>query len=510
MPNDEDRKPYVIRRKRGMSIGAKAGVSALVLGGLAVVAYPYLPIFTHVTTVETSRPNEFQNPEGGSSFGSIRPTETVREEPIRAPQFDPGPIEDELEAQRRALETQNGRLAEDVARLQAQLADLAKVAPAGGGGAEMAEALRAVQAQNTALIAQLEEKMDNRLGQADLETRRRLDTERKAREEAAAATDKRSAEVEEQSRQARAQQQQLSDLITQLQRENQALSEQMRGGMDEALREQAERDRLALEERERRSALEARQAEAMALREAQVSSDGIVFDAGGATSLARSTEAGSPGGEARAPSTGDAAGRAFVLEGAKPVAVTSAEVIANPSRTILQGTIIEASLETAVDSSLPGQIAAIVNRPVWSFDQSRVLIPQGARLFGSYSSDVSIGQSRILVGWTRLVTPDGQSVELASFGADDQGRSGVTGTVNNRFGLRFGSAALLSIIGAGPSLAAASQDNEIGADAAERISENFAQTTNAVIGQYATLPPVIAVQPGASVSVIVDRDLEFR
>ena len=73
--------------------------------------------------------------------------------------------------------------------------------------------------------------------------------------------------------------------------------------------------------------------------------------------------------------TGDAASRAFVLEEARPVTVTSADVIANPGNTVLQGTIIQASLETAVDSSLPGQIVAIVNRPVWSFDQSRVLIP---------------------------------------------------------------------------------------------------------------------------------------
>ena len=290
---------------------------------------------------------------------------------------------------------------------------------------------------------------------------------------------------------------------------NQALSDQMQGGMDDALREQAERDRLATEERERRAVLEARQAEARAQREAQIASEAVVFDAGRAVSPSPGDASVPAGSGAPVALTGDAASRAFVLEGARPLTVTSAEVIANPGNTILQGTIIQASLKTAVDSSLPGQIIAIVNRPVKSFSQSRVLIPQGSRLFGSYSSDISLGQSRILVGWTRLVTPDGQSVELAAFGADDQGRSGVTGEVNNRFGLRFGSSALLSIIGAAPSLAAAGQDSEIAATAAERIGKNFAETTNSVIGEYATLPPIISLQPGAAVSVIVDRDLEF-
>ena len=505
----DEGKAYVIKRKRKMSVGAKLGIGALVLGGLGVVVYPYVLPSDLFRGIETSRPDEFQDPDAGAGFGSIRPNDTAPEAPLRAPEFDPGPIENELEAQRLALEAQNQRLAQDVATLQAQLAEMANAEPDDSAAAAMAEAIQAVQAQNAALIAQLQEQMDNRLAQADLEGQRRIAAERSAREEAAAAAELRDSEAAERARQASLQQQQLTDLITQLQRENQALSDQMQGGMDDALREQAERDRLATEERERRAVLEARQAEARAEREAQIASEAVVFDVGGTVSPTSGDAPVPAGGGAPMALTGDAASRAFVLEGAQPVTVTTAEVIANPSNTILQGTIIEASLETAVDSSLPGQIVAIVNRPVWSFDQSRVLIPQGSRLFGSYSSDISLGQSRILVGWTRLVTPDGQSVELAAFGADDQGRSGVTGKVNNRFGLRFGSSALLSILGAVPSLPSVGQNSDAAATAVQNVGENFADTTNTVIGEYATLPPIISLQPGAAVSVIVDRDLEF-
>ena len=502
-------KKYVIQRKRRMSTGAKVGVSVLVLGGLTAIAYPYLSTPGFVRTLETSHPDEFQNPDDGSGFGPIRPGDVQRDEAIRAPQFDPGPIETELEAQRRALEVQNERLAKDVADLQAQLGKIATAKPGGMDGATLAEALQAVQAQNAALIAQLQDEMDNRLAKADVENQRRLAAERKAREDAASAFDSQNAAADERARQAGVQQQQLTEMITQLQRENQALSDQMKTGLDDAMREQTERDRLASEERKRQTDMETRRAEAEALREAQIRSDAIVFDTGGATSPPSEQAAGPTGGGGQAPLTRDAAGRAFVLDGAKSVKVSAASVIARPGHTILQGTIVEATLETAIDSSLPGQISAVVNRPVWSFDQSRVLIPQGSRLFGSYSSNVSLAQSRILVGWTRLVTPEGQSVELAAFGTDEQGRSGVTGDVNSRFGARFGSSALLSIIGSGPALIAAGQDSRIGADAAQQIGENFTNTTNAIIGDYASLPPIISVQPGAAVSVIVDRDLEF-
>lgn len=519
--NEKQYDPSPKRKKLGTT--SKVVLAAAVIGGAAIIGYPLLKEVGLTPTVLTSNTEEFQDPADGDGFGRITIEDTPRPAPTQLQQLDLGPIEQELDAQRQALEAQNRQLATDVARLQGQLQELADGTSAddGTGQAELAEALQAVQAQNAELIVQLQADFGNRLAQADVETQRRLAEERAAREQAAAQADVEKAEADERSRMAAVRQQQLTEQIIELQRTNQALADQMSEGMNQALLEQSEQMRLAeldREERARRTQIETdrrvqlqqRQAEAAALREAQIRSEAVIFDAGGSVSspgLADAT-ASQPSGQPRALS-GDASGRDFVLNGAPSAQITTAEVIANPSNTILQGTIIKASLETAIDSSLPGQIAAIVNRPVYSFDQSRVLVPQGSRLFGMYDSDVSLGQNRLLVGWTRLVTPDGQSVQLAAFGADDQGRSGVTGDVNNRFGLRFGSAALLSIIGAGPSLAAAGADSEIGAEAAERIAENFAQTTNAVIGQYATLPPIISIQPGAAISVIVDRDLEF-
>ncbi|MHA7852883.1 TraB/TrbI/VirB10 family type IV secretion system protein, partial [Roseovarius sp.] len=88
------------------------------------------------------------------------------------------------------------------------------------------------------------------------------------------------------------------------------------------------------------------------------------------------------------------ADEAFVRSGAQPAQVTRAEVIANPSNTVVQGTMIQAVTETALDSTLPGAIRAIVSEDVHSFDGTRILIPRGARLIGRYRSDVALAQSR--------------------------------------------------------------------------------------------------------------------
>lgn len=96
------------------------------------------------------------------------------------------------------------------------------------------------------------------------------------------------------------------------------------------------------------------------------------------------------------------------------------------------------------------------------------------------------------------MTPDGQSVQIAAFGGDDQGRSGITGRVDTRFTQRFGGVALISLIGAAPAIAAQSSSSEIGAETAERVAENFTTATGTIIGEYAGLPPIIAIAQGGS------------
>ena len=256
--------------------------------------------------------------------------------------------------------------------------------------------------------------------------------------------------------------------------------------------------RLRREEEARRLAeLERRAAEERAFQERRIASPTIAF---GGTSGARETEL-----------TERTFGEVtdFVLNGALPTSVTQAEVIANPSNTIVQGTMIQAVMETALDSSLPGQTRAVVSEDVFSFDGSRLLIPRGARLIGRYRSGVDIAQRRVTIAWDRIILPMGQTIQISSFGGDELGRSGVTGFVDTRFDERFGSAALISLISAAPNAAAASVQNETTASVLEDVGNNLADATDSVIGDYLSIGPVIYVDQGARVTVMVDRDLEI-
>ncbi|OWJ77140.1 TrbI/VirB10 family protein [Haematobacter genomosp. 1] len=268
-----------------------------------------------------------------------------------------------------------------------------------------------------------------------------------------------------------------------------------------------------------RAADEARlkQAEGQALiaetRAKQMTSKSIVFDQGkpGQPSdgpLDNQTASATlynPDGSRRDPGI-DERGRAFV-DRARPVNVAQSGILANPGITLSQGTIIRATLDTALASNLPGQIVATVNTPVESMDGSRILVPPGARLFGEYQIAQGIGERRIQVAWSRILTPDGVSIELESFGADQLGRSGVTGRVDSRWGTRFAAAALISLIGIGPALLAENARSDTEEDAVTDMGQSLVTALAPTVSQYMTLPPIINVRQGA-VTVIVNKDIE--
>lgn len=175
------------------------------------------------------------------------------------------------------------------------------------------------------------------------------------------------------------------------------------------------------------------------------------------------------------------------------------------SSTVAQGTLIPAVLETALDSTRPGFARAIVSSDVRGFDGSRVLIPRGSRLFGEYQADLTAGQNRALVQWTRLVRPDGFSISIASPVADAQGRAGVRGRVDTHFLQRFGSALLQTTLNIGVAAASRSLSGDASVIVALPGSTQGGGSTVAPTN----IQPTLRVDAGARVSVFVARDLEF-
>lgn len=400
----------------------------------------------------TATPDEFQ-PEG-DGFGTIEPFVPPEPETVIV-EAEPGPVEP------------NAELLAQIAALQAQIEAIQNAPePVVEEDTAAAEAMNALTEQLAALQAASE-----------------------------AAQEQFATELEARDREL----QQMRMDLDMARLEAQTPTPAPAGPSEEELRLREE-ERLRREEEARRLADLQQRAEAeRAFQERRIQSPTIAFG-GSSGGLGE-------GGELAERTFGEVTD--FVLNGALPSTVTQSEVIANPGNTVIQGTVIQAALETAISSELAGQVRAITSENVYSYDGSRVLIPAGSRLIGRYRSGVEIAQSRITVAWDRIILPTNQTVQISSFGADELGRSGTTGFVDTRFAERFGSAALISLISAAPSVAARQTEDEITEDVLEDIGDDLADATDSVIGEYLSIGPVIYVDQGARITVMVDRDLEI-
>lgn len=113
---------------------------------------------------------------------------------------------------------------------------------------------------------------------------------------------------------------------------------------------------------------------------------------------------------------------------------------------VAQGKIIDAILETAINSDMQGYIRGVVSRDVYAESGKSVMIPKGSRLVGTYAAEVKRGQKRIMIAWNRIIRPDGIDIMVDSPGIDQIGRAGTEGFVDNKYFEVMSNAILLSAI----------------------------------------------------------------
>ena len=228
----------------------------------------------------------------------------------------------------------------------------------------------------------------------------------------------------------------------------------------------------------------------------------VVFDASAMPALAPApAPLAAPGAPATSVTNATANDEFAARLGTTGSGAATASATINPKTTVAQGTLIPAVLETAIDTDVPGYCRAIVSTDVRSFDGTRVLVPRSSRLVGQYKSGLQAGQRRIYVIWTRLIRPDGVSVNLGSPATGFDGESGLSGSVNTHFFDRFGSAMLLTVM---------SGLSAIGSGGTSVIIAGSGQSAaSAAVGQTGQIGPTIRVHPGEPVRVFTARDLDF-
>ena len=218
------------------------------------------------------------------------------------------------------------------------------------------------------------------------------------------------------------------------------------------------------------------------------------------------------GNENKAPSLKDrrlASNMGDTPQNATPqAAAVAVRMVKNMNLTLIKGTRIPCILENNIVSEQDGFTSCIVSHDIYSGNAKTLLIEKGSKITGAYSGSVKNGNRRLQIIWDRIITPYDLAIDLNSPSTDRLGASGVTGKVDNRWGLRIGSALLVSLM---------TDTMEVIADRNKRTSRYVESETSdtaqdiaeKVLNQYINLPPIIYIEEGKTIQIYVQQDIDF-
>ncbi|MBC7578980.1 MAG: TrbI/VirB10 family protein [Tardiphaga sp.] len=189
--------------------------------------------------------------------------------------------------------------------------------------------------------------------------------------------------------------------------------------------------------------------------------------------------------------------------------INAHRLAAAPSPYLLSaGSVISASLITGLRSDLPGLVTAQVTSAVFDSPTGRILlIPQGSRLIGSYDSVVAFGQKRALIVWQRIVLPDGSSLQIDNMPATDaSGYVGLQDKVDFHTWALLKGVGLATLLGVGSSLTVPGESDLVKAIRGS-TQQNVSRAGDQLVSRNLSIQPTITIRPGATVRLIVNKDL---
>ena len=173
---------------------------------------------------------------------------------------------------------------------------------------------------------------------------------------------------------------------------------------------------------------------------------------------------------------------------------------------IYEGSFLEGALITQLSGDFPGPALAQVSVPFFSNDRQRVLIPRGTRAIGTAQAVTDRDQTRLAVGFHRLIFPDGRWVSLEFEGLDQVGTTALKDKVNRHYLQMFAAAGAVGILsgltleGSNP-YAGGLQGFRAGA------GQGFGQGATQILSRFLNRLPTITIRAGHRLRIWFTADV---
>ena len=194
-------------------------------------------------------------------------------------------------------------------------------------------------------------------------------------------------------------------------------------------------------------------------------------------------------------------------------ATSGQESQAGGSYALQAGSVIQATLLTGITSDMPGDVVAQVRQNIYdSLTGTHLLIPQGSRLIGKSGGAGSRGNARIAVTFTRVILPNGQSINLPNqYAIDGVGYPGMKDQYTEHTGKMYSTAFMTALIAAAAQSAtggtSGTDTRSSGQEAVSGAVADVLDTLEDVIDRQGQVQPTATIRPGFEFSVFINQDL---
>lgn len=194
-------------------------------------------------------------------------------------------------------------------------------------------------------------------------------------------------------------------------------------------------------------------------------------------------------------------------------------------RTITADRMIPAFLVRPISSQIPGSAVAQVETNIYGAMGRAVLIPKGSKVIGFYQSNNKIGEYRLQIIWTRIITPQGNNIMLTDAkGADVKGYNGLIGEVHTRNFERYGIPLTLSTLSNGLLLAVNSLNQKGTIEQSKSEAGNLANAyiqsqilsgmrqdvssiIQKIVQEQIKIQPIITIKEGSRIFIAPTQDI---
>ena len=173
---------------------------------------------------------------------------------------------------------------------------------------------------------------------------------------------------------------------------------------------------------------------------------------------------------------------------------------------IYEGSFLEAVLVTQLSGDFPGPVLAAVSVPFYSADRQRIVVPRGSRAIGTASSVSGQDQERLVVGFHRLIFPDGRWVALDFTGLNQLGEGALKDQVNRHYLSMFAAVGAVGII-SGLTLQGSNPYSGGSAGVRAGAGQGLGQGATQILQRFLNRFPTITIRAGHRLRIWFTSDV---